>query len=112
MSSIRIKRIASDIARHTSDILLNEANDKLLKTITITGCDVSSDLSFCKIYFTSLSELTKKDIEKEVNEAASFVRGKISERMDLRHTPEIRFIYDTSIERGEKIEKIIASLDK
>lgn len=111
MPSHKKERIASDISRNISDILMNEANDELLKTVTITGCEVTSDLSFCKVYFTSLSELTKEEIEREMNEAAPFIRGKVSERVDIRHTPEIRFIYDKSIEYGQKIEDIIKNLD-
>ena len=111
MASHKIDRIASDISRNISDILANEANDELLKTITITGCSVTNDLSFCKVYFISFSNLEKKDLEKELNEAAPFIRGKVSERVDIRHTPEIKFYYDESIEYGKKIEDIIKSLN-
>lgn len=111
MASHKIERIASDIARNISDILANEANDSLLKTITITSCKVTNDLSFCKVYFTSLSDLDKKTLEKELNEASSYIRGEISKRVDIRHTPEIRFIFDESIEYGKKIEDIISSLN-
>lgn len=111
MSNHKIDRIASDISRNISDILANEANDDLLKTVTITGCTVTNDLSFCKVYFTSFSNLEKKDLEKELNEAAPFIRGKVSERVDIRHTPEIKFYYDESIEYGKKIEDIIKSLN-
>ncbi len=111
MASHKIDRIASDISRNISDILANEANDELLKTVTITGCSVTNDLSFCKVYFTSFSNLEKKDLEKELNEAAPFIRGKVSERVDIRHTPEIKFYYDESIEYGKKIEDIIKSLN-
>lgn len=111
MPSHKVQRIASDISRNISDILMNEANDELLKTVTITGCEVTNDLSFCKVYFTSLSNLPKETLESEMNEAAPFIRGKVSERVDIRHTPEIKFIYDKSIEYGEKIENIIKNLD-
>lgn len=111
MASHKIDRIASDISRNISDILANEANDELLKTVTITGCSVTNDLSFCKVYFTSFSNLEKKELEKELNEAAPFIRGKVSERVDIRHTPEIKFYYDESIEYGKKIEDIIKSLN-
>lgn len=111
MPSHKVERIASDISRNISDILMNEANDELLKTVTVTGCEVTNDLSFCKVYFTSLSNLPKEILEKEMNEAAPFIRGKVSERVDIRHTPEIKFIYDKSIEYGEKIENIIKNLD-
>lgn len=110
MPSHKIARISADISRNISDILMNEANDELLKTVTITGCEVTNDLSYARVYFTSLSDLPKDDIERELNEAAPFIRGKVSERVDIRHTPELKFKYDESIEYGEKIEKIIKEL--
>lgn len=110
MPSHKIERIASEISRNISEIIATEARDELLKTITITGCTVTNDLSYCKVYFTSLKDMPKKDLEKEVNEAASFIRGRVSERVELRHTPELKFIYDESIAYGEKIEKIIEKL--
>ena len=110
MPSHKIDRIASDIQKYVSDILMTEARDELLKSVTITGCKVTNDLSFCKIYFTSLSELDKKQLEKELNEASSFIRGRLSEKLDIRHTPTLIFKYDESIEYGEKIENIIKNL--
>lgn len=110
MPKYKIARISSDIQRHICDILMNEANDELLKSITITGCDVTNDLSYAKVYFTSRLEMDKKGLEHELNEAAPFIRGKLSEKIEIRHTPEIRFIYDDSIAYGEKIEKIINNL--
>ena len=110
MSSYKIPRLASEIERAISDILANEARDEILKTITITGCNLAKDLSYAKIYFTSMSSLSKEEIEKEVNEASHFIRGRLSERVDMRHTPELKFLYDESIAYGERIEKIIKDL--
>ena len=110
MSSYKIPRLASEIERAISDILANEARDEILKTVTITGCNLAKDLSYAKIYFTSMSSLSKEEIEKEVNEASHFIRGRLSERVDMRHTPELKFLYDESIAYGEKIEKIIKDL--
>ena len=112
MPSQKTKRIASRMVEVISDILANEASDELLKTITRTGCEVTNDLSFAKVYFTSLSTLTKDELEKELNEASHYVRGEVSKRIELRHTPEIRFIFDESIEYGNKIEKIIKEIHK
>lgn len=111
MPSFKAKRISSDIAKNINEILLTEVRDELLKTITITGCNVTSDLGLCKVYFTSISDLDKKTLEKEVNQASSFIRGRLSEKIELRHTPELRFIYDESIEYGNKIEKIIEKIE-
>lgn len=110
MPKYKIQRISSDIQRYVSDILMNEANDELLKTITVTGCDVTNDLSYAKVYFTSIIDMDKKKLEFELNEASSFIRGKLSEKLDIRHTPILKFVYDESISYGEKIEQILENL--
>ena len=112
MPKYKIARIASDIQRYLGDILINEVNDEILKHITITGCDLTNDLSYRKVYFTSFDNLDIKSLEKEVNEAAPFIRGKLSEKLEIRHTPELKFVFDKSIAYGEKIEAIIKSIDK
>ena len=110
MAGYKIARIASEIEKEVSNILANEANDSLLKTITVTGCEVTNDLSFAKVYFTSMADLTKEQLEKELDEASSYIRGELSKKVDIRHTPKLRFIFDKSIEYGNKIEKIIESI--
>ena len=57
-------------------------------------------------------QVDEETLEKEVNEAAPFIRGKLSERLEIRHTPELIFIYDESIEYGNKIEKIIEKINE
>ena len=110
MPSHKIAKISSDIAKVISEIIFTEAKDELLKSITITGCKVSRDLSYAKVYFTSLSNLDKKSLVKEVNEASSFIRGELAQRLELRHTPILEFVYDDSIEYAENIENIIKEI--
>ena len=110
MSSVKVKRIASQIVKEVSDILANEANDSLLKTITLTGAEVSSDISHAKVFFTSYSELSMEELEKELKEASSYIRTKLAGNIELRHTPELDFRYDKSVEYGNKIEDIIKEI--
>ncbi len=110
MSSYKVSKIASDIKEAISEILFSEARDELLKTITITDARVSKDLSYAKVYFTSLSNLEVAKITKEVNEASPFIRGKLAQKLNLRHTPELVFVYDTSIEYANRIESIIKEI--
>ena len=110
MSSIKVKRIASEMTRVISGILLEEARDNLLKKITITGAEVSNDLSFAKVYFTSLSDMDHTQLEREMEEAAPFIRTKLAEKMNLRNTPKLKFVYDNSIEYGNNIEKILKEI--
>lgn len=93
-----------------SEIIANESRDELLKTVTITACDVANDLSFAKVYFTSISNLSKEELEKELNEASGFIRTELASKIDIRIIPKLKFVYDESIEYGNKIESILKEL--
>ena len=107
MANIRIERLESTFQEELSMILMTEIKDEDIRFVTITGCDITSDLSFAKVYVTVLEGEKKKEILEKLNNAAAFIRGKLSERVEIRHTPELKFFYDESIAYGEKIEKII-----
>lgn len=107
MANIKVERLNHIIQEEISMILMTEVKDEDIKFVTITGCDVTSDFSFAKVYFTVLDEDRKADTLKALENASSFIRGKLSEKIDIRHTPELKFIYDTSIEYGEHIDSII-----
>lgn len=111
MNQIKLKKIGSQIANELSTICLLEAKDSLLKRITITGCEVTNDLSFAKVFFTSLENTDTKILEKELNDSTSgYLRSQLADRIDLRHTPKIIFKYDDSVAYGNKIENIIKEI--
>lgn len=112
MPSHKVERIASDILKYLSNILLTETNDDLMKSITLTDVRVSKDLGYAKIYFTSISELSHKEIEHEMKEAAPFLRGKLAKVLEVRNIPELQFEYDETIEYATKIERIINNINK
>ena len=106
--NLKGERVASDMQRELGNILLLEAKDEDFKHVTITDCEVTNDLSFAKIYFTTTDDREK--VTKDLNNAAGFFRSLLAERLQIRHTPELRFIFDEYIEYGQKIEKIIEKL--
>ena len=108
--NLKGERVGSDMQRHLAEILLTEAKDKDFKNVTITDCEVTNDLSFAKIYFTTTDE-DRKHVEDDLNNAAGYFRSLLAESLQIRHTPELRFIYDESIEYGQKIEKIIEEIN-
>jgi len=112
MANHKYERISSDIHKYLSNILLTETRDELLKTVTITDVSVTKDLGMAKVYFTSISELSHKDIEKEMKEAAPYLRGKLAKVLNIRSIPELNFVYDESIEHANRIEKIISEIHK
>ncbi len=103
-------RISSQIVRELSQIIFEEAKDSNLKKLTITAAEAAPDLGIAKIYYTYLSDENREDVQKEVEKASSFFRTKLAERLDIRHTPELKFIFDESIEYGQRIENIIKNI--
>lgn len=112
LNIIKQKKIESLLVREISNIIMMESDDSFLKGVTITSAKVSSDLSFAKIYFTTIYDNDPKSDEKELEEASLFIRKMLARSVELRHTPKLRFIYDNSIEYGNNIEKIIDNLHK
>jgi len=112
MANHKIERIASDVIKHLSNIIYTETRDELLKSITLTDCIVSKDLSIAKIYFTSIMDMEHKLIEKEVNEASPYLRGKLAKVLEVRNIPELKFYYDETIEYATRIERIITNINK
>lgn len=110
MASLKGVRAASEIQRELGNILLEDARDEDFKHVTITACEVSNDLSFAKVYFTTLDDRDK--VLKDLNNAAGFFRSLLADRLIMRHTPELKFIFDESIEYGQNIERIIKELNE
>lgn len=110
MSSIKIERLNHTIQQEISMILQTEVKDEHIKFVTITGVDTTSDLSFSKIYYTVLDKDKIDSTKEALEKASSFIRTCLAERIDIRHTPELKFIYDTSIAYGEHIEEIIENI--
>lgn len=109
-TNLRIARLNHTYMEEISMILMEEVDDEELKKVTITGVDVTNDLSYAKVYFVILDKEKKDDVLTSLNNAAPFIRGCLSQRIEIRHTPELRFLYDESTEYGEKIDKIIDNL--
>ncbi len=110
--SVKIERLNDQFQKEISMILQTEIKDRDIHFVTITGCDITSDLSFCKVYFTVLDDSKKESTLEALKGASSFIRGQLSQRVEIRHTPELRFIYDESIAYGNKIEKIIEKINE
>ena len=108
--SIKIDRIQSTIIKEVSYILANEVKDQNIKFVTINDCHVTNDLSYAKIYYTVLYDSKKDETAKALKNASGFIRKELMNRIDIRHTPELEFVYDESIDYSNKIENIIEKL--
>lgn len=107
MASIKIERLNHIIQEEISMIIMREVKNQDIKFVTITGVETTNDLSFAKVYYTVLDESKKSSVEEALKKSSPFIRTKLAERIEVRHTPELIFKYDTSIAYGEHIERII-----
>lgn len=104
-------RIAEEIKREVSAIVAKEVKDPRLGMISITDVEVSRDLSIAKVFFSMLgSEEERTKTLEGLNRAKGFVRSELAKRLQLRHTPEVNFLFDNSLEQGAKMDALLKSL--
>lgn len=110
--NIKIERINHMLSEEISKILMLEIKNEEIKFVTVTDCDTSNDLSYCKVYVTVLDSDKKEEILKELNKASSFIRSELAKRIEIRHIPELKFFYDESVSYGEHIDNIIDKINE
>jgi ribosome-binding factor A len=99
--------IAEMMQRKLSHLIQQEIRDpRLPKLITISGVDVSRDLSHAKIYFTVFQD-DHAVIETILNNAASFLRTALARTSTLRTVPQLHFIFDSSVDYGRRLSRLI-----
>lgn len=110
MSRGRPQKVADLIQRELADLLRRDVRDPHVGMVTITSVDVSPDLSHAKVFFTLLKLEKKDDTTRALQRAAGFLRSQLAHRMKMYTTPELRFVYDESVERGDRLSRLIDSV--
>lgn len=110
MNQIRLKRLNHTYNEEISKILHDEMKDPDLNFVTITACDTTNDLSFAKVYYTVLEDSKKDVVAAALKKASPSIRSILSSRVNIRNTPELRFVYDNSIEYGRRIDEVIEKI--
>ena len=99
------------IQRELSTIIQNEVKNSGVGFCTITGVDVTSDLSYAKVYVSFLNKNTKKSMEA-LERSKGYIRSLLAKRLTIRKCPELQFVLDTSLAYGNKIETIISEINQ
>ena len=108
----RPQKLGDLIQRELSELVQRELRDPRVGMITLTGVDVSPDFSHAKVFFTTLSEAHIAEAKEGLSRAAGFLRTQLARRIKLYTTPELRFEYDESVERGDRLSRLIDSIKK
>ena len=113
-NSIKNTRINGEVQKELSTIIRNEIKDPRIHPMTsVMAVEVAPDLKTCKAYISVLGEKEAKEATiKGLNSAEGYVRRQLAKNLNLRNTPEIRFILDESIEYGVNMTKLIDDVTK
>ena len=107
----RTRRVAELIRRALADIIRDRLPDRGLGLLSITATEITRDLSRATVFITVLGEEENQERATEIlNEESRALRYELSRTLNLRHTPEIEFRYDFSIERGVRLSRLIDDL--
>ena len=105
----RMIRVNDEITRVVADVVRFELSDPRIGTVcSVLRAETTSDLKYCKIMISVLGdERQREETMTALKKAAGFIRKRTAEIINLRNTPEIKFVLDDSIEHGMKMAKLI-----
>ena len=111
MKSVRVERINSEIQKAISHIIDNDIRDPQIDAIiSVCSVETTPDLSYCRVYITSIGTTPIDEVVNRIKGAAGFIRGRLSKMIKLRITPRLEFVKDNSIEYSSKIDDILKGI--
>ena len=113
-NSIKNTRVNTEVLRELSNIIRNEIKDPRIHPMTsVMAVEVAPDLKTCKAYISVLgNQEAQEETMVGLKSAESYVRRQLARNLNLRNTPEIRFLLDQSIEYGVHMSKLIDEVAK
>jgi len=95
-----------------SELLMREIRDPRLQGVTITDVKLDPELMFADVYVNALGDESRQgEVLNGLGSASGFLRREIGKRIHTRNTPELHFHWDATLERGERMNRLLASLD-
>ncbi len=108
----RSDRVGGLIQKTLSQILQKKIKDPRLETIMISAVRMTPDLKLARIYFTVFGSGTSKESAYEgLKKARGFVKRSLAQRLNLRYMPELEFFYDESFDYGERIDRLLSTIE-
>jgi ribosome-binding factor A len=104
----RPDRVADQVRAELALMLAREVHDPGIGFVTLTRVQISPDLQLARVFYTALGdEAARKNTVRALERAAPFLRRQIGSRLRLKRVPELRFVYDESIARQDRIEQLL-----
>lgn len=111
--SIKQERVAGIIKKEISELIQFNLKDPHVGFVTITDVSVTADLSIAKIYVTFLGKEARNEAGlKALNRSKGYLRSELAKRLSIRKCPELIFLHDDALEKGNRIERILYDINK
>jgi len=112
VSKLRAKRIADRINEILSEMLIYDVSDPRLVGVSVTDVKVDREMAFANIFVSALEGASRSDeILEGLEHAKGYIRSELADRIELRTFPRLRFHWDPTFEKAERIDRLIASLN-
>jgi len=108
----RSQRVSDLLRKEIADIIVCRLKDPRIGFITVTGVDVTDDIKMARVYVSVFQDEERKITLEILNSAKSFIRSELSKRLRIKFIPSIEFRLDTSIEYGNRIEKLLKEIEE
>lgn len=110
--SIKQGRMSDRIHQILSSLLLREVSDPRLRDVSVTEVKLDPELMYATVYVVALGDATREtEVMAAFRRAKGFLRREVGKRVRLRHTPELHFQWDHTLEQAERINRIISDLN-
>jgi len=106
----RSQRVGDLVREEVADIIMYRLKDPRIGFVTVTGVDMSPDMKNARVYVSVLKEEDRELTLEILNSSKSFIRSLLSKRLRMKFIPSVEFRFDTSIEYGYKIDKLLKEI--
>jgi ribosome-binding factor A len=108
MSEHRRERVAHQIQAELANLLLREARDPRLQSVTLTEVRITADLRVARVFFRTLTaDATPREADAALRRATPFLRRQLGRALGMRVTPELRFEYDTTPDTARRVDALL-----
>lgn len=107
----RTDRVSAQLRRELGAIVHAIVREHGLPSVSVSDVEITRDMAHAKVFFTALQSERAKEALKGLSELAPEIRRELSHAVRMRHTPELHFHYDDSVDRGERIDTLLRDLN-
>ena len=106
-----MERVAERVRIELSTLLIRAVRDPAVSAVTITHVAMNADLQLARIYYTVLDESNRREAARGLRRAKTYLRRAIGQRLQLRQVPELRFVFDETLDRQDRLAKIFTEIE-